>query len=68
MKVPKEIVCLIPTWITARHAVGAAQSLRKYYPNIPVYFVDDKFTQDQEGEWKGIYNLGHDSYDNDPQN
>jgi len=63
----KEVVCLIPTWITARHAVGAANSLRKYYPDVPIYFIDDKFTPDQENTWKQIYNKGYDSYDPDPQ-
>ena len=61
--IPKDIVCLIPTWITARHAIGAANSLRKYYPDIPIYFVDDAFTPDQESQWKQIYNKGWDSYD-----
>jgi hypothetical protein len=62
-----KVVCLIPTWCTARHAVGAADSMRKYYPNIPIYFADDIYTPEQEGQWKQIYSKGWDSFDPDPQ-
>lgn len=67
MTVPKDLVCLIPTWITARHAVGAANSLRKYYPDIPIYFMDDKVGDGDISEWKRIYNKGWDSLDPDSQ-
>ena len=65
--IPKDLVCLIPTWITARHAVGAANSMRKYYPDIPIYFMDDKVKEEDISEWKQIYSKGYDSLDPDPQ-
>ena len=67
MNVPKDIVCLIPTWCTSRHAIGAADSLRKYYPNIPIYFINDRFTPDQEGQWAQVYakDVARDGYDID---
>lgn len=61
----KDISCLIPTWITATHALNAYKSFNRYYPDIPVFFIDDKFDSSQENPWKQIYNKGWDSYDPD---
>lgn len=46
-----DVVALIPTWLTARHAVGCADSIRKYYPDMPIFFVDDKNTEDDKTSW-----------------
>jgi hypothetical protein len=53
--------------MTATHAVHAADSLRKYYPNIPIYFMDDKGKPGDVSRWKQVYNKGWDSLDPDSQ-
>lgn len=59
------IVCLIPTWLTATHALNAYRSFHRYYPHIPVYFVDDERRDKDIIEWKSIYVKGWDSLDED---
>jgi len=54
----KEIVCLIPTWLTATHALNAAKSFQNYYPDIPIYFVDDISSQDDINVWNGLNKEG----------
>ena len=61
----KDIVCLIPTWNTATHALGAYKSFHRYYPDIPVFFVSDFTTQQGINDWKRIMSKGWDSLDTD---
>ncbi len=65
MKNMKDLVCLIPTWLTATHALNAYRSFRKYYPDILVYFMDDISTKDDTYKWKQTYVRGWDSFDPD---
>lgn len=51
----KEVVFMIPSWLTARRSLGAYNSIRKYYPDIPVYFVDDEFNENDVPDWNNIY-------------
>lgn len=53
-----EVVCLLPTWLTARHALGAADSLRKFYPDMPIYIVDDFPTDTDINTWNGLNKNG----------
>lgn len=62
--IEREVVCLIPTWLTAQHALGAADSLRKYYPNIPIYFVDDVSTEEDINTWNKL-NVSGEALDTD---
>lgn len=50
----KEVVCLIPTWFTAGHAKRAADSIRKYYPTIPIFFVDDEIVYRDVDTWQKL--------------
>lgn len=49
-----DVVCLIPTWLTAHHALRAANNIRKYYPDIFIYFVDDIVTSKDVIIWQGL--------------
>jgi hypothetical protein len=49
------IICLIPTWLTATHALGAFRNFRKYYPDIPVVFVDDEYSEDAVNKFYRTY-------------
>ena len=55
----KKTVCLIPTWLTARLALGAYNSFHKYYPDIPVYFADDEFVNKEQdrSDWNKIHSI-----------
>lgn len=61
----KDIVCLIPTWLTATHALNAYKSFHRYYPDIPVFFVTDRWTQESEDQWRQLHPSGWDSLDID---
>lgn len=50
-----EVSVLVPTWLCARHGVGAIRSLRKFYPDIPVYIVDDAFKDTDVPVWYKLY-------------
>lgn len=56
---------MIPTWNTAGHALGAYRSIRKYYPDIPVYFITDFTTEQGINDWKRLMIKGWDSLDTD---
>jgi len=59
------ISCLIPTWLTATHALNAYRSFHRYYPDIPVYFVSDERYEGDENNWKKLHTKGYDSFDQD---
>lgn len=63
----KDIICLIPNWLMATHAVHAADSVRKYYPDIPIVWVDDINTQADKDIWPSYNKLkgGMEVYDED---
>ena len=51
----KDIACIIPTWLCARQTLGAFNNFRKYYPDIPVYFIDDEYTAEAVDLWQKTY-------------
>lgn len=65
MKNLNDVSVLIPTWLTATHALGAYRSVRKFYPDIPIYFVSDYPTEQGVNDWHRIHAKGWDSFDTD---
>jgi len=55
----KQTICLIPTWLCARAAVGAYNSVRQYYPDMPVIFVDDEYSEEAVNKWNQTYKMPH---------
>lgn len=58
-----DVCFLIPTWLTATHALGSYNRVRKYYPEVSVFFIDDKSTPEDELAWMRIYTREHSVFD-----
>lgn len=43
--------------MTAGHTLGAIRSVRMFYPNIPIYIVDDEFKSEDVQTWRDLYNF-----------
>lgn len=53
------IACLIPTWLCAGLTLGAYKNFRKYYPNIPIFIVDDEYSEDAVNKFYRTYQGKH---------
>lgn len=47
----KDLIYLIPTWYNSTHAINAANSVRRFYPDIPVFFVADEYDDASKNDW-----------------
>jgi len=52
----KDVTAVTINWLTARRTIGAIDSFKKFYPDIPIMVVDDASNERDKGDFMGIYN------------
>lgn len=65
----KDMVAMIPNWLSARRTLGAVESIKKFYPDLLIYIVDDYSDEADKPRWmqdyRGIGYLPDVTYDSD---
>ena len=65
----KDITAVVVNWLTARRTLGAIDSFRKFYPNVPLILVDDASDPKYESKffrvYRGLYRNASHEYDPD---
>jgi hypothetical protein len=51
-----DITAVTVNWLTARRTLGAINSFKKFYPDIPIVVVDDDSQPKDKGEFYACYN------------
>jgi hypothetical protein len=54
-KIMDSIAGMVVNWLTARRTLGAVNSIRKYYPDMKIYIVDDGSDEKDKGEFMSVY-------------
>lgn len=49
------ITATCPNWLTARRTLGAVQSFKKFYPEVPLIIVDDHSNSKDKSTFDSIY-------------
>jgi hypothetical protein len=52
----KNIVCILPNFMTADCTLRALKNFRLYYPDIPVYIIDDETVDEDKAEYFHLHN------------
>jgi len=50
-----DIVAITLNWLTARRTLGAVKSIKKYYPKMPLYIIDDGSDEKDKGKFFQVY-------------
>lgn len=50
-----DVVGMVVNWMTSGRTIGAINSIKKYYPDMPIYIVDDGTHEKDESEFRQIY-------------
>jgi hypothetical protein len=51
----KNISAITVNWLTARRTLGAVKSIKKYYPNIPLFIIDDGSDKKDKDKFFQVY-------------
>lgn len=52
----KDVTAVTINWLTARRTLGAINSFKKFYPDIPLVVVDDASNERNKGDFFNVYN------------
>lgn len=51
-----DVTAVVVNWLTAENTLHAVESFRKFYPDVPVFIVDDDSSPDDKSEFLLAYN------------
>ena len=53
----KDVTAIVVNWLTARRTLGAIESFKKFYPDVPLVIVDDDSNEKDKSQFTGTYNV-----------